>query len=304
MAMLALWTLLPFFLSACEPAPQQEQGPKYERADSRPAGTEMPVYRFAIHPLHNPRKLTQAYQPLIDYLSSHIPGVRFQLEASRDYPAYEAKFRAREAEFLLPNPWQTLEAMKVGYQVIAMAGDAEDFKGIFIVRKDGGIRKPADLKGRAVSFPSPTALAATIMPQFFLHQQGVDVNRDIDNRYVGSQESSIMNVHLRQVAAGGTWPPPWRAFEKDHPQEAAELMVIWETPSLMNNSVMVRDDVPSGVRDQVRRLLSGLDKAKDGEEVLAAMETARFHEADNASYERVREFVARFEREVRPVEAK
>lgn len=302
MAMLVLWSLLSFFLSGCEPAPQQEQGPKYERVDSRQDGMAKPVYRFAIHPLHNPRKLTQAYQPLIDYLSSHIPGVRFQFEASRDYPVYEAKFRAREAEFLLPNPWQTLEAMKVGYQVIAMAGDADDFKGIFIVRKDGGIRTPAGLKGRAVSYPSPTALAATIMPQFFLHQQGVDVNRDIDNRYVGSQESSIMNVHLRQVAAGGTWPLPWRAFEKDHPQEAAELMVIWETPSLMNNSIMVRDDVPSGVRDQVRRLLTELSKAKGGKEVLAAMETARFHEADNASYERVREFVARFEREVRPVE--
>jgi len=61
------------------------------------------------------------------------------LEASRDYQAYEVKFRNRKPELILPNPWQTLEAIKVGYQVIAMAGDAEDFNGIFIVRKDSGI---------------------------------------------------------------------------------------------------------------------------------------------------------------------
>ena len=69
--------------------------------------------------------------------------------------------------------------------------------------------------------------------------------RDIENRYVGSQESSIMNAYLGQTAAGATWPPPWRAFQKEHPREAAELKVIWETESLVNNSVMVRDDVPA-----------------------------------------------------------
>jgi hypothetical protein len=34
------------------------------------------------------------------------------------------------------------------------------------------------------------------------------------------------------------------------------------------------------------------------------METARFHPATDADYERVREFVARFEKEVRTVEEK
>ena len=29
--------------------------------------------------------------------------------------------------------------MKVGYRVIAMAGEPQDFKGIFVVRRDSGI---------------------------------------------------------------------------------------------------------------------------------------------------------------------
>ncbi|MFT7672889.1 MAG: phosphonate transport system substrate-binding protein [Gammaproteobacteria bacterium] len=47
--------------------------------------------------------------------------------------------------------------MKVGYWVISMAGDAEDFKGIFIVRCDSGTENPVVLKGRIVSYPSPSA---------------------------------------------------------------------------------------------------------------------------------------------------
>ncbi len=77
--------------------------------------------------------------------------------------------------FSTPNPWQTLEAIKVGYHVITMAGD------------------PADLKGKVPSYPSHTALAACIMPQYYLHQHGINLVRDIMNHYVGSQELSIMN---------------------------------------------------------------------------------------------------------------
>lgn len=294
---------LALLLAACERAPEPSAVPQYAAAPA--AG--LPLYRLAVHPLHNPGKLARAYQPLVDHLNRHITGARFALEASRDYAAYEAKFRASGAEkpeLLLPNPWQSLQAMKVGYGIIAMAGNAEDFKGLFIVRRDSPIRIPADLKGKAVAYPAPTALAACIMPQWFLHRNGIDVNRDIENRYVGSQESSILNAFGGQVAAAATWPPPWRAFQKEHPQEAAQLKVIWETPHLLNNSVMVRDDVPAAIGDRVRELLTGLHETPEGRAILAGMETSRFHAADDASYAPVREFVTRFEKEVRPVESK
>ena len=277
----------------------EDKGPKL---GAKPQSAGLPVYRLAVHPLHNPAKLSQAYQPLIDYLNGRLQGARLSLEASRDYANFEEKYRDRKPEFLLPNPWQTLQAMKVGYRVIAMAGEPKDFKGIFVVRRDSKLLRPADLKGKAVSYPSPTALAACIMPQYYLHNHGINVNSDIENRYVGSQESSIMNAYLGQTAAGATWPPPWRAFQKEHPREAADLKVIWETEPLVNNSVMVRDDIPAQVGEQVRKLLIGLDGTKEGKSILAGMETARFLPASDEDYDVVRRYVSRFEREVRPVE--
>gem|GEM_PF-3868702 len=63
----------------------------------------LPLYRLAVHPLHNPAKLMQAYQPLIDYQNIRLQGARLTLEASRDYANFEEKYRARRPEFLLPN---------------------------------------------------------------------------------------------------------------------------------------------------------------------------------------------------------
>ncbi len=269
----------------------------------KPKQGQAPIYRLAVHPLHNPEKLSSAYQPLVDHLNSHLQDVKIELESSRDYQAFEVKFRQRGPEFLLPNPWQTLQAIKVGYHVIAMAGDASDFKGIFVVRKDGGIAKPADLLGKSVSYPSYTALAAAIMPQAYLHAHGINTRRDIKNVYVGSQESSIMNVYLKQTAAGATWPPPWRLFQQDHPKEAAQLQIAWETPSLINNSVMVRDDVPAALAQQVSALLLAMPQTAQGPAILDGMQTTRFHAANDASYQVVSDYIARFERDVRPVES-
>lgn len=295
---LTLIILAALTLTGCDqPAPTDTT----LRYSETPPITHITIYRFAVHPLHNPQKLLESYQPLINELNQQLQGVRIELEASRDYQVYEGKIDQREPAFLLPNPWQTLMAMENGYNVIAMAGNADDFKGIFIVRKDSGIRDPQDLIGKTVAYPSPTALAAAIMPQYFLHQAGLNINQDIQNNYVGSQESSIMNAYLGVAAAGATWPPPWRAFEKDYPQEAAQLKVIWQTEPLLNNSVMVRDDVPAVLAEKVKNHLLTLHQVEQGKQILSAMETEQFYAADNARYDLVREYVQRFEQDVRPV---
>ena len=287
------------FLSGCEQKPQST-GPQYGVAPSPDTVSE---YHLAVHPLHNPAKLIQVYQPLIDYLNGKLKGARLILEASRDYANFEEKYQGRTPEFILPNPWQTLQAMQVGYSVIAMAGEPRDFKGIFIVRQDTAIREPADLKGKAISYPSPTALAACIMPQYFLLGHGIDINQEIDNLYVGSQESSIMNVFMAKTVAGATWPPPWRAFQKDHPLEAAELKVMWETESLVNNSVMIRNDLPVVLGQQVQKNLTGLHESEQGRAILAVMEMGRFLAATDQDYDVVRTYIERFEREVRKVKS-
>ncbi|MBI5020400.1 MAG: phosphate/phosphite/phosphonate ABC transporter substrate-binding protein [Ignavibacteriales bacterium] len=276
----------------------ENQGPKF---GTKPVSSKTAIYHFAVHPLYNPAKLVEAYEPLVDYLKKRVEGVQLELEASRDYAAFEKKYKELKPEFILPNPWQTLQAMKVGYHVIAMAGEPQDFKGIFVVRKDNSLKNPEDLKGKAVSYPSPTALAACIMPQYFLYQHGVNINSDIENRYVGSQESSIMNTYLGLTAAGATWPPPWRTFQKDHPQEAEKMKVIWETESLINNSVMVRDDIPAQIQEQIQALLLGLDKTAEGKLILAGMETKRFLPAANSDYDVVRRYIDNFELKIRHI---
>ncbi len=113
-----------------------------------------------------------------------------------------------------------------------------------------------------------------------------------------------MNAYLKQTSAGATWPPPWRAFQKDHPEEAAELKVIWETEPLVNNSVMIRDDIPVDIQRRITDNLSKLHETAEGKTILEGMETARFIVASDKDYDIVRAYVERFEELVRKVDVR
>ena len=276
----------------------ETSGPAYT-ARAPEAGKE---YIFAIHPLHNPIRLFEIYGPVIDYLNRNIPDAKFRLEASRNYEEFDKKLYARKFDFALPNPYQTLNSLSHGYHVIAKMGDDHKFTGIVLIRRDSGIKEPADLKGKKVSYPARTALAATMMPQYFFQTHGLDVNRDIENLYVGSQESSIMNVYLGTVAAGATWPLPWEAFQKEHPDKASELELKWETAPLINNGVVARDDVPEALARQVAHLLDSLHTTAEGKAILARMPLSRFELADDRRYRVIEDFLREFSRTVRPLD--
>ncbi len=282
-------------LVACE----REDAGKAEPSFSHQAPETTKDYVFGIHPLHNPVRLFAIFGPLIDLLNNSIPNVKFRLEASRDYDEFEKKLYGRQFDFALPNPYQTIKAMSHGYHVIAKMGDDHKFKGIILVRRDSGIREISDLKAKKVAFPARTALAATLMPQYYLHTHGLNVNRDIEIKYVGSQESSILNVYLGDAAAAGTWPLPWQSFQQDHPELAQELTVQWQTETLINNSVMARDDVPASIAMGVARILDSLHTTHEGSEILARIQLSRFELADNSRYRVVEKFLAKFSKQVR-----
>ena len=288
-------------LSACSEQADETYTPEFSTA---PLTTET-EYIFGVHPLHNPQRLFEVFGPMMEYLSNNIDGVSFKLEASRNYQAFDEKLYARKFDFALPNPFQTINAIDKGYKVFGKIGLDQNFRGIILVRKDSGVQKVSDLKGKAVSFPAPSALAATMMPQYYLQTHGVDVMTELDNRYVGSQESAMMNVYLRQTEAAGTWPPPWKEFCKQRPEIAEQLKAIWTTEPLVALGLVVSPEIPDSITQQVIQLLTTPDEHGQGPDMLWRSEfSGVVTPATNETYFVVRDFLKKFSSEVRPLKYK
>lgn len=293
----ACW-LAGLLLAACSRSP--EAG--YEPQLSERAAGGGPIYRVGIHPLHNPRRLMETYGPLVEAVNAAIPEADIQLEASRNYEEFEKKLYGGQFDFAMPNPYQTVLALRRNYRVIAKMADDSAFRGLILVRRGSGIQRVTDLKGQAVAYPAPTALAATLLPQHYLNANGLNVNEDITNLYVGSQESSILNVQRGHVAAAATWPLPWKAFVAEHPDLAAQLEVKWQTEPLVNNSWVARRDLPPELVQRFARVLIALKDTEAGRQLLARLPVPAIEPATDDTYRPVQRFLDNFARQVRPIE--
>lgn len=285
-------------LLGCQPQSEVAYQPNFS-AGSAADGKE---YIVGIHPLHNPQRLMERYGPILAYINQQIPAAHFRLEASRNYDEFDKKLYSGHFDFAMPNPYETVLSLKHGYRVFGKMGDDSVFRGIILVRRDSTIKQVSDLKGKKVSYPAKSALAATMMPQYYLHTHGIDVNRDVENVYVGSQESSILNVLRGHVAAGATWPVPWTAFQQEHPEQARQLMVKWQTDTLPNVGWVARHDVPPALVEKFGNALFHLQDSAAGQKLLAQLPISHFEPADDATYAPIRAYLALFSKNVREVE--
>lgn len=287
-----------FLLGGCDNTDKLAYQPEFSATPS----SSVQEYVFGIHPQRNPKKLREVFGPLVNYLNTNVQGAHFVFEASRNFAAFDQKLAERQFDFVLPNPYGTVIGINSGYRVFGKMGNENDMRGLIIVRRNSSITTVADLKGKSVSFPAPTAFGATLLPKYFLHTHGLNVNKDIKSLYVGSMESSLMNVYQGNVAAGTAYPPAWRDFIKNQPQVAAELKVMWETEPMPDNSLMARDDIPRELVDRVAQTFLNMHKNEQGRAVLANMDLSLFQPAGNESYQSVRTFIKKYEASISPVD--
>jgi phosphonate transport system substrate-binding protein len=293
------WIIIFGVLLGCDRA-EQTYSPSF--SDQSPVKTE--ELSFGVHPLHNPQRLFEVYDPLITRLNDSLhkdqrfAHIKIKLEASSNYAAYEKKLYLRTFAFALPNPYQTLKAVEKGYRIFGKMGDDDKFRGLILVRKDQKFDDISQLKGKTISYPACSALAGTFMPQYYLHQHGLQVHSDVNNIYVGSQESSIMSVFLNKSDAGATWTVPWERFRERKPEIAQQLEVKWKTDSLPNNSLMVRNDISEELLEVVAQFFFNLQKYPEGMGLLRRIPISHFEPANRLTYQPVAEFMQQFMRTV------
>lgn len=260
------------------------------------------TYIFGVHPLLNSKKLFEVYQPLVDEINKNMTNAKIILESSRNYASFNKKMIDGHFDFALPNPYQTITSLKYGYKVFGKMGDDSSFRGIILVRKDSNINKVSDLKGKIIAYPAPTALAATMMPQYYLQTHGIDINKDITNNYVGTHASSIMNVYLNKSSASATWPLAWKSYIKENPQIEKEVEVKWKTKELINNGLIVKIGTPNNITNIFSNVVFNLHNTATGKKILAPMEISKYEEATNKTFFIVTEFLNKFKNTVRPLD--
>jgi len=269
--------------------------PVYGRSPGAPDAT--PQHSLGVPAIRHVRSLWDRYSHLIKVLNSSGTGFVVKLESGQTADSYDSKLRDGVFDFAIVDPYQVLVAEDHGYTVIARTGKQDRIRGVIIVARDSGIRSAGDLRSRSIAFTNPTALAGTLLNQYDLLENGLDVRKRAVAEYTHSPETSLLSVALNRASAAAVSEADWDEFQKDHPDSAKTLVRLRQTESLSGPAVMASADHVG----RLQAALIGLASDPNGRAALELAGISEFRPGDSVSYDDVWDFLQRYKRALGPL---
>ena len=235
--------------------------------------------RITAIPDESPTELARKSAPLARYLERKL-GVKVVFTPVTDYAAAVEALANKQVELAWLGGFTFVQAsQRSGGRVIPLVQRAEDekFRSVFITTNPG-IRSLADLKGRNLSFGSPSSTSGHLMPRSFLLEAGIDPDRDLKRvAYSGAHDATVAAVASGKVDAGALNISVWEKLVADRKVDPAKVRVFYTTPAYYDYNWTVHADMPAGLREQLARAFLELSPATpEGREILALQRATRF----------------------------
>jgi phosphonate transport system substrate-binding protein len=162
-----------------------------------------------------------------------------------------------------------------------------DYYSVMFVRKDSGIDRLEDLKGRSIAFEEPFSSSGYFLPKMVLAEAGYQlvrvqealdpVSRDeVGYVFSNDDENTMVWVLRGKITAGAMDQENYLKYARNH---LDRLQIIHQTFSLPRHVVSYRADLPASLVARVKEILLEMDQSEEGKKVLQAFEkTTKFDE--------------------------
>src|SRR6185312_11846443 len=169
------------------------------------ARAEGNVLRVSAIPDEAPSELQRKFKPLGEYLKAKT-GMDVQFTPVTDYAAVVEGLAARKIDLAWLGGFTFVQArLRTEGQAVPIVQRAEDekFTSKFIVPLDSPIKSVADIKGHTFVFGAPSSTSGSLMPRFFLQQQGIVPERDFKTvAFSGAHDATVAFVASGRAEAG------------------------------------------------------------------------------------------------------
>ena len=170
-------------------------------------GTAAAEIKLGILPRLSAVEMTTMFSPLADYLSKET-GEKVTLVIPKDFTAFKDAVTAGQVDIAFANPLIYVELKKnVNLEPLGLSSELKSgtrFRGIMVARKDSGIEKLQDLKGKKLIFVDKDSAAGYIFQMLLLSKAGLNVQKDfIQLPFAKKHDNVMMAVFNKAADAGG-----------------------------------------------------------------------------------------------------
>lgn len=287
--MVALTALASLTLTGCGSSP----------GDSRTQAAEATLSIGAI-PDQDPQVLQRQFDTVSQYLAKKL-NVKVRYVPVTDYTASVTGFRRGDLDLVFFGGLTGVQArLQVpGSLPIAQRDIDAEFHSVFVANVGAGIQPFKDVSGLAAlaghtfTFGSESSTSGRLMPQYFLGQAGVTLDKFKGQPgYSGSHDTTIKIVEAGTYETGALNASVWDDRVKTGKVNLAKVREVFRTPAFHDYHWLIRPDVNQrfgeGFTDKVKNTLLGIDGSDDEQrQILSLFKCKRFIAAKVEDYQQI-----------------
>src|SRR3990172_9290531 len=248
--------------------------------------------KFGILPRLSAVELTTMYSPLTEYLTKET-GEKVSLVIPKDFDAFKEVVKWGKVEMAFANSLVYVQLKKdVAVEPLALSAEKKagtKFRGIIIARKDSGIEKISDLKGKKLIFVEKDSAAGYIFQMLLLTKAGLDVHKDFTMLPFAKKHDNVtMAVFNKAADAGGI-----REDDLDKMKDKvdlSQLKIVAYSDYFPNWPVFATPKLNKGAASKIKAALLKLKPGDpEAKKILGAAKLACFATVSDKDYDQLRQ---------------
>ncbi|MCB1317884.1 MAG: phosphate/phosphite/phosphonate ABC transporter substrate-binding protein, partial [Leptospiraceae bacterium] len=212
-------------------------------------------------------------------------------------------FDEEAADIGLLNPLSALVARDY-YQVnlalqIVRPGNAQEYRSMFIIRKDAAVRELKDVPADRIGFVSMFSTSGYLLPRLILRQRGIPVGQA---RFFESHRNVVQAVYDGDIDLGATYyiDPAANGSVADarheilnqHPDAVERIEILETSDPIPNDPIVFRKDLPMEQRSALRDALMSMGNDPAYRDLLRRMlNVEAFAPADTDAFDAIQQTV-------------
>ena len=243
-------------------------------------------------------------EPIITYLSANLKDIGIErgevvLAGDNKVSSLIRLVKEGKIDIILESPLIAtllkVEANAAPILTVWREGIGE-YNSLIFVKKDSGINKAEDLRGKLIAFKDPGSNSGYFLPQIGLKAKGLELielssfnsivpNNKVGYVFAGSELNISSWVFYKKAAAGALSNLAWIS-PKDVPESyKKEFKIIYESQKMPEFIVLVRKGLDKRLVERLKEELLRMDKGKKGKEAIKPYGFNKFVEPDGNSWE-------------------
>ena len=220
---------------------------------------EKPALTLGVFPYVTPVQLAAFQAPLKDYLANSL-GLPVTLVTAPDFDSFIERTRQGQYDIIITAPHLgRLAETRDGYKRVAQT--SQSVQGFFLARKDSGIRKIEDLKGKTVMIAQKVSIVYQMAEQT-LREKGLVPGESVTIIETRTHNNAMQAPLRGEADASVTGRLLWVLLDD---KQKDQMRVIGTTPEAPGFLVMANPRMSTQEIEKIRKLLLDFNKMPGSE---------------------------------------